>query len=552
MASGRSVLLGIYNTDGDLISGELPGFRDTARRLAESNVSLFLQFRGEEALFGTAVNVQRSGRRPDTVIVLIRALPVRYTRETGRLVILLYREAITSLESADYRILNIGNDEELIRAVRAGEADGRRKVAFESRSSEFVAGKLVATQTAVVVSRNLRASVAHVAAVVDILVPVLRLGYTFSVSKKTFDANLSILPDKPPNVSAVDVELDNQYISRASADGDVYRRFVDALSDPGTTAFNSKNELSRGIATTIYKKTRDRDFKQQYLRMISAAGLPVDVDVDDAVASVIQQKRTALFEQYLKSRRFNRSSLRDALARLSSADSMAFWEVLAQAPAPYDRWRQISDLLQTNSMAAASFSERFRDPASRTSAPAAAWSSVPAGRRNRRWPLAVAAIIVLCALVLSLALLTGLLPAPVARPNATVNGDEALRIVSPDGIAGISTAKSAVLGLSAGEELTIQEVTPPQDFVAMGRWKPIGLFYLVSPEASTFDPPARFAIIVPANQSIEGSTIIARNIQIGGDWEQLETHAAANGTVTTSIPSGGLYGVFAVPVPAPE
>jgi hypothetical protein len=538
MTNGRDVLLGIYNTDGDLVSGNLQGYREIARRLAESNVTLYVQFRGDEALFGTAVNVQRTGRRPDTVIVLIRAAPVRYGAGMGKIIGIFYGEAVDALERAEYRILNIGSDEEFLQTVRAKKtlrsATGSTTA---ERITTFVAGKLIATQKVYCTSRNLQASAALVSSVIDLLIPVLRLGYTFACSKKTFESNLSILPDKPPNIPAVDIELDTQRIVQAG-DSELYLQFVSALSDPSVTNLHSKHDLSRTIANAIYKRTRDRDLKKRYLRLVSTGEVPVDVDVADAIESVLQHREAKLFEQYMKSRNFSLSAVKNSLNRLSSSENQIFRDVLNRTPGAPEKWRPISDLLTPQV-------DRRQEIVDH-----AGWSGEVPVRQGSRWPVVIVAALVLAALILSAGVLLGLLPSPGTVP--VVNGnDEPLFMASGDGMANVVAPVGGITG-NDGTGPSIEAVVPPQNFMVNEGWKPVGLFYHIIPDTLLFNPAARLSIFLPADRNATEMLVIARNTRIGGEWERLETDLTVNNTAEASVRQGGLYGVFTIPVMTPS
>ncbi|KQC03763.1 MAG: hypothetical protein APR53_00780 [Methanoculleus sp. SDB] len=532
--NGRNVSLGIYNTDGDLVSGMLHGYREIARRLAESNVTLYVQFRGDEAIFGTAVNVQRTGRRPDTVIVLIRAAPLRYGADTGRIIVSFYREAVDALEHAEYSILNIGNDEELLQTVRAQRPliPAAGSTAAE-RISTFVAGKLIATQKAYCTSRDLQASVMLVSSVIEVLIPVLRLGYTFACSKKTFEANLSILPDKPPNIPAVDIELDTRRIVQAG-DSELYREFASALSDPTLTNLHSKHDLSRTIANAIYKRTRDKDLKKRYLQLVASGEVPVDVEVTDAIESVLQQRQAKLFEQYMKSRNFSRSAVKKSLERLNSSEQQIFRDVLNRTPGAPEKWRAISDILTPPP-------DRRQDIANH-----AGWSGEIPVRRGTRWPAVIVAALLLAALILSAVVLLGILPSPGTVPGTNGN-DEPLLIASGDGMADVVAPAGGISG-NDGVAPSIEAVVPPQDFIVNEGWKPVGLFYRITPDTVLFNPPARLSILLPPELNATEMLVIARNVRIGGEWERMETDLTVNNTVEASVGQGGLYGVFTIPM----
>lgn len=538
MNNGKDVPLGIYNTDGDLVSGNLQGYREIARRLAESNVTLYIQFRSDEALFGTAVNVQRTGRRPDTVIVLIRAAPVLYSADMGRIIGIFFGEAVDALERAEYRILNIGNDEELLQTVRAKKPlKNAAGLTTAEEISTFVAGKLIATQKAYCTSRNLQASATLVSSVINLLVPVLRLGYTFACSKKTFEANLSILPEKPPNIPALDIELDGRRIVQ-TGDSELYRQFVSALSDPSVKNLHSKHDLSRTIANAIYKRTRDKELKKRYLRLVSSGEVPVDVDVTDAIESVLQQREAKLFEHYMKSRNFSRSAVKNSLNRLSSSENQMFRDVLNRTAGAPEKWKAISDILTPQV-------DRRQEIVNH-----AGWSGEVPVRQGSRWPVMIVAALFLAALLLSAVVLLGLIPSPGTVP-VTNGNDTPLVITSGDGMANLV---APVGGITGNDEAgpSIEAVVPPQDFIVNEGWKPVGFFYYITPDIVIFDPPARLSILLPADRSATEMLAIARNTRINGEWERLETGLSVNNTAEASVRQGGLYGVFTIPVMTPS
>lgn len=177
---------GIFTTDGETISGSLHDDYavNLAERLDESTASLYINTKNGVLLLGTAVNVQKAGRRPDTFIYLEKTdiekeLPPRidllYIHE-------FYKRVKNRLSKIEYEIRNLASDDSFF--------DERNKRITSSLSGSNVAdyaiGRLLLSKETVCVSDDLSKSVDFVVAVTEKLSSYISAGFTIVVSKRTF------------------------------------------------------------------------------------------------------------------------------------------------------------------------------------------------------------------------------------------------------------------------------------------------------------------------------------------------------------------------------
>ncbi|MBO4235434.1 MAG: hypothetical protein J5928_03185, partial [Firmicutes bacterium] len=104
---------GIFTTDGEIIVGTI--YDEVALNLAkafdESTVSLYISTKNGSLLMGTTVNVQKKGRRPDTVIYLEKSVYESYLSHIDLAYVQdFYARVKRTLEQNDYEVRNLASD----------------------------------------------------------------------------------------------------------------------------------------------------------------------------------------------------------------------------------------------------------------------------------------------------------------------------------------------------------------------------------------------------------------------------------------------------------
>ncbi|MDE4908415.1 hypothetical protein L0665_07290 [Methanogenium marinum] len=184
---------GIFTTDGEAVAGTLHDeyALHLAERLDESTASLYISTKNGVFLLGTAVNVQKKGRRPDTFIYLEK---VGWNRELPPKIDLAYIHAFYSrveqrLTEIEYVVRDLASDSEFF--------DERQKRVItglmSSAAANYSVGRMLLGKEVVCVSGNLSMSVDFVVSVTEKIHSFLSPGFTIVVAKRTFrDADLLV------------------------------------------------------------------------------------------------------------------------------------------------------------------------------------------------------------------------------------------------------------------------------------------------------------------------------------------------------------------------
>ena len=184
---------GIFTTDGEIVAGYLNDEYavSLAEMLDESTASLYLSTRNGTLLMGTAVNVQKKGRRPDTVIYLEKSVYDSYlSRIDLSYVQDFYARVRRTLEQNDYEVRNLASDDHFF---------DERNMQLTSKMSgmdtaDYAVGRLLLGKDVLAVSDNLSKSVDFAVLVAGKLKTYMAAGFTIVVAKRTFrDADLMIV-----------------------------------------------------------------------------------------------------------------------------------------------------------------------------------------------------------------------------------------------------------------------------------------------------------------------------------------------------------------------
>jgi hypothetical protein len=549
--------VGVYNTDGELVEGTLFGYREIARRLGESHVGFFMKSEARSVILATAVNVQKKGRRPDTLLVMGRYPAAAPGGGAGALILRFFSQVRRVLEDADYLLLNVGNDETFLGSVAdhgIGAAADRERAAVS-----FSAGKLLAGRRVYLTSSRLRASVEHIAHTADLLIPVLHLGFSFAASRKTFESDLLVTPEKAPNIPSIDIDLDSGLIEEPD-DARIFSPFTDFISDPhnrGTVRpVQTKEELTGTVAGILSRQATDPKLKERFLALSSPPGPDRTIDVREAVRAVLTDAGPGLLEQYANSGRYNRVLLREEILGLNAGEFRLFWERLAYSSAAPDVVDRIVDLFTGYLRDLTIIAPALQEKAGKGRKAAQMDMSEPP-RKRRRWPFMILLILALITAVYAAVMLLGWPGFPVPGAEPAGDGLPAEDSLNRTEVAVVSADRKARLTmiLPEGEQSTppvsIIVIPLPQDFSHQENWYPISPFYKIEPEGYTFDPPASLAIDAEFSGVESGETFIARraviNNTITGSWATLNSTVVENESIRTWISGSGLYGAFYLP-----
>ena len=184
---------GIFTTDGEAVAGTLhdESALHLAERLDESTASLYISTKNGVFLFGTAVNVQKMGRRPDTFIYLEK---VGWNRELPPKIDLAYIHAFYGhverrLSEIGYEVRDLASDDDFFNERQKRLITGL----MSSAAANYTVGRMLLGKEVVCVSGNLSMSVDFVVAVTEKLHFFLSPGFTIVVAKRTFrDADLLV------------------------------------------------------------------------------------------------------------------------------------------------------------------------------------------------------------------------------------------------------------------------------------------------------------------------------------------------------------------------
>lgn len=263
---------GIFTTDGQRLSGELydESITGLAEKLDESTASLFIKTSGTVVYLGTAINVQKKGRRPDTFIYLEKtawhgSLPPRidlsYIND-------FYSRVAERLSSLDYSIRDMASDSSFMGDRRGRVVSGL----FGPDIVEYALGRTLLCKEVVCISADLAKSVDFVVAITEKLAPYLYAGFTIVVSKRHFRGADILVTEKA--ASEPDIGLDNETI-RDLKWADVYRTAGMLPQRPGMTHWasgrRSRGEIAEKLLENLRQYMRDSGNRESYIRSFTDA-----------------------------------------------------------------------------------------------------------------------------------------------------------------------------------------------------------------------------------------------------------------------------------------
>ena len=248
---------GIFTTDGLTVAGTLHDEYavNLAEGLDESTASLYISTKNGVLLLGTAVNVQKKGRRPDTFIYLEKTglkggllprIDLSYIHE-------FYARVQDKLSKIEYDVRDLASDNDFF-------DERNRKVVtglLGSDAADYAVGRLLLGKDTVCVSDDLSKSVDFVVAVAERLHSYLPAGFTIVVSKRTFrDSDLNVTEMYP---GRVDIDLKTEKADD-SENGRLYRKVgIFALSPAVRQKLSGvtlRGELTRRIVSEFKGSSR--------------------------------------------------------------------------------------------------------------------------------------------------------------------------------------------------------------------------------------------------------------------------------------------------------
>jgi hypothetical protein len=248
---------GIFTTDGQRLAGSLydESITGLAERLDESTASLFIKTSGSVIWLGTAINVQKKGRRPDTFIYLEKMswhgslsprIDLSYING-------FYGRVAERLSSIDYGIRDLASDTAFI---------GERRERFISGLSgtgvvEYALGKTLLCREVVCVSDDLSKSVDFVVAIAEKLSPFLYAGFTIVVSKRSFRGADILVTER--TAAKVDIRLDTETIEDMKW-ADIYRTAGVLPQNPAmayrASEIRSRRQIAERVLSDLKKNAR--------------------------------------------------------------------------------------------------------------------------------------------------------------------------------------------------------------------------------------------------------------------------------------------------------
>ncbi|KAF1078642.1 hypothetical protein [Methanogenium sp. MK-MG] len=247
---------GIFTTDGETVAGGLHDeyVTDLAERLDESTASLYISTKNGIVLLGTAVNVQKKGRRPDTFIYLERTgwsggLPPRIDLP---FIHAFYGRVMRRLSEIEYEVRDPASYGDFF--------DERHKQAItgllNSNAADYSVGRLLLGKEVVCVSGDRSKSLDFAVAVTEKLHSFLSSGFTIVVAKRTFrDADLLVTEKSS---GTVHIDLNTERINDPEWE-DIYRNMGIFAQNPAIRQRLSGETSRRTITERLvseYKRNK--------------------------------------------------------------------------------------------------------------------------------------------------------------------------------------------------------------------------------------------------------------------------------------------------------
>jgi len=244
---------GIFTTDGETVAGTLHDEYAVrlAERLDESTASLYVSTTNGVFLLGTAVNVQKSGRRPDTVIYLekygwnhapLPEIDLAFIRD-------FYRRVRARLSASDYVVRDATSGD-----VFPAEPNTRTITALPGTDAvDYTIGRLLLGKEVVCVGADRTKSVGFVVAVTERLHSLLSPGFTIVVAKRTFRGADLLVTEKYSGTAHITLATEQTDDTRW---GDIYRSMGVLARNPIIRQKITKERTRHDLAAELITEYR--------------------------------------------------------------------------------------------------------------------------------------------------------------------------------------------------------------------------------------------------------------------------------------------------------
>jgi len=327
---------GVFTTDGEYETGNLEVIEkdlpELIRKLADSDVALYLNISATQVTVGSVVNLRVRGGRNDSRVFTLQYRDGKTVQGLDLPDILkrFFPSALGYLEGLDYQILGAWGGEGVREKMNAL---GDSPLPAVGDLSRVVAGKILAGRQACVESRDLFRAVCLVSEVASILGPFGSLGYTLVISRLSFvDADLLVGPNRPLN-TAFDANLDSGQLLAAAGPGETWTRLVKksgsdvVLGKLARGGFSSKQDLAEFLTRESWKGLPGLE-KPGAGRVPSPPGPPVPLSAREAIHSVLVTGSTGPWDRYVSGPGFNLGDLKAAINAERSGDLEQFFRLV--------------------------------------------------------------------------------------------------------------------------------------------------------------------------------------------------------------------------------
>jgi hypothetical protein len=313
-----SLLYGVFTTDGEYEKGNFQAIEkdlpDLVRKLADSDVALYLKISETQIIIGSEINLKIQGGRKDSRIFILQYGNGKKVQAIDLPDILkrFFPSTIEYLQGLNYQILDVWGEEELSEKIKGLEDTPLPPI---GDISQIIAGKLLTEQPVYVEAKDLFKAICLVSDVATILKPFESLEYTFVISHLSFvDADLLVGPNKPLNTE-FDLNLDSEKILVAAGLEQKFKQIVKnsksevVLRKISQKEFKSKRDLAIFITQESWRGLQGLE-KLEWDKIASPLNLPISFSAKEAIDTVLKTGNLSFWNRYISSPNFNIQELR--------------------------------------------------------------------------------------------------------------------------------------------------------------------------------------------------------------------------------------------------
>jgi len=308
-----SLLYGVFTTDGEYEKGNFQAidqeFPDLVKKLADSDVALYLKITETQIIIGSEINLKIKGGRNDSRVFILRYSNGGNIQSIDLSDILkrFFPSAIEYLQGTNYHILNVWGEEQLSEKIKNLEDKPLPPI---GEISQVVAGKLLTGKPVYVEAKDLFKAICLISEVATIIKPIDYLEYTFVISNLSFvDADLLVGPNKPLNTE-FDLNLDTEKILAVAGLEQKYKQIVKnsknelILKKISNKEFKTKQDLATGITQESWKGLPGIE-KMEWEKIASPLGLQISLSAKEAIDTVLKTGNISYWNRYISSPTFN-------------------------------------------------------------------------------------------------------------------------------------------------------------------------------------------------------------------------------------------------------